>query len=390
MSQIKAIEYFRIFFETAQTILSSPALQSTIEALVRQTVDALGVKAGSLRLVDEKTHRLDLVAAHGLSRAYLEKGALSADRSIPEVLEGRVICIRDAFDDVRIQYPEAMRAEGINTILSVPVIAGEKVIGELRLYSAEPREFGGEEIEFVSALAEMGGLAIANARLHDAEGAKLSSLFEEIGVDLPVPTEGPAQPLAAFDFKPLDPGRSLDYFRTLHEVTRAILSSIDSHRVMQLIVEKVITILQVKASALRLINETTHELELLASRGLSERFLRKGPPHTDRSIRETLEGVPVLIADTASDLRIEYPAETIAEGIASILSLPIVARQRVIGVLRIYSAEKRQYSRDEVTFLLALAEISGIAIVNARLYEKTRHDLSFWTASLEYLRKSPE
>lgn len=387
MSQDKAIEYFRIFFETAQAILSSPALEPTLDALVRRTVSAMGVKAGSLRLIDEKTNHLELVASHGLSRTYLEKGALSVDRSIPEVLEGKAVFIKDAFNDPRIQYRAEMLAEGINTILSVPVVAKDKTIGVLRLYAAEPRDFSAEEIEFASALAEMGGLAIANARICEADGIKLSSLLKEIGVELPARAEKPEQSLKAFAFQPIDPDRSLDYFRTLHEVTQAILSTLASREVMQLIVDKVTAIMQVKACALRLINETTRELELLASRGLSERFLQKGPPHTDRSIRETLAGVPVLVADTGTDPRLEYPAETVAEGIASILSLPIVARERVVGVLRIYSAQKRRYSQEEVTFLSALAEIAGIAIRNARLYEKTQYDLSFWTASMEYLQK---
>ena len=91
--------------------------------------------------------------------------------------------------------------------------------------------------------------------------------------------------------------------------------------------------------------------------------------------------------DTAKDPRLEYPDETVAEGIASILSLPIVARQRVVGVLRLYSADKRQFSQEEAIFLSALAEISGVAIMNARLYEKTRNDLSFWTATLGYMQE---
>jgi GAF domain-containing protein len=58
----------------------------------------------------------------------------------------------------------------------------------------------------------------------------------------------------------------------------------------------------------------------------------------------------------------------------------------VVGVLRLYSAEKRLYSQEEITFLSALAEIAGIAIMNAKIYEKTNNDLSFWTATLGYMQ----
>jgi len=256
----------------------------------------------------------------------------------------------------------------------------------LRLYAADQHQFSPEILEFAAALAELGGLAIANERLYEAEGSKLAELFEQLGVDLPRGADVGELALQEFPAQPEDPARSLEYFRVLREMTSAILAAVDLERVARQIIEAITTQMDVKAAALRLINETTGELELLASRGLSQRFLTKGPPHIDRSIRETLEGKPVLIADTTSDQRLEYPAETAAEGIASILSLPILARCRVLGVLRIYSARKRAYSQEDVTFLAALAEIAGIAIMDAKLYEATRNDLSFWTATLGYLQ----
>lgn len=386
MIQSNTNEYFRLFFETAQAILSASSLQETLDSLVQRTVAALEIKAGGLRLIDEESHNLKQVSSFGLSEAYLNKGALNADQSIPEVLDGLVVYVKDACSDPRIQYPEAMRAEGIASVLSVPVIASDKVIGVLRLYSAEPHDYSDEDIEFVSALAEMGGMAIVNARIYQDKDEQLASLFEEIGVDLPTTVEAVTQELSVSAVQDVDPSKSLGYFRTLHEITSAVLSTLDSTEVVQMIVDKVISIMQVKASALRLRNETTHELELIATSGLSETFLAKGQPHTDQSISETLAGRPVLITDTANDPRLEYPVETVAEGIASILSMPIIAQQRVVGVLRLYSAEKRLYSQEEITFLSALAEISGIAIMNAKIYEKTNNDLSFWTATLGYMQ----
>lgn len=385
MRKHKTIEYFGTFFDVSQAIFSSLSLKDVLKLLVKKTVGTLGVKAGSLRLVDEKTKRLELVASHLLSKRYLSKGALGSDKSIPEVLEGKVVVIKDAFKDSRIQYQAEKIAEGINTILSVPVIARDNVIGVLRLYTGEPRDFSDDEIEFVSALAEIGGLAIANAKIYEDEGIKLSSLLKEVGVDLLEETVKAKQTLTSFSLEPVDTSRSLEYFRGLHEITKTILSTLDSRHVLDLVIDKVLAIMKVKACSLRLINETTRELELVASKGLSERYLKKGPLHADRSIRDTLKGTPVLIADARVDPRIEYLNEKTQEGIVSILSLPIIARKRVIGILRLYSGETRQYSRDEVAFLSALAGMAGIAIINARLYERTKYDLSFWKATLGYL-----
>ena len=385
MTKYKTIEYFRTFFDVSQTIFSSQSLNDVLKHLIKRTVGALGAKAGSLRLVNEQTHRLELAAAYLLSKRYLNKGPLNSDLSIPEVLEGKAVVVKDAFTDPRIQYKAEKLKEGINTILSVPVVAGDKVIGVLRLYSGEPRDFSEEEIEFASALAEIGGLAIANARIYEDEGSKLSSLLKEVGVELPGEPRRPKQKLTSFALEPVDPSRSLEYFRGLHMIAKAILSTLDSRQVIGLVIEIVIAIMKVKASSIRLINETTRQLELVASRGLSESYLKKGPLHIDKSIRETLAGTPVLIADARTDPRIQYRPEKTQEGIVSILSLPIIARKRVIGILRLYSEEPRRYSREEVAFLSAIAELAGIAIINAKLYERTKYDISFWKTTLDYL-----
>jgi len=385
MVEHKTTKYCQTFFEVSQAILSSLSLKDILNSLVKMTVGVLGVKAGSLRLVNEKTNLLELVASHLLSKKYLDKGPLSSDQSIPEVLEGKVAIIKDAFKDPRIQYKSEKMEEGINTILSVPVVARDKVIGVLRLYSAQPRDFSNEEIEFVSALAEMGGLAIANAKIYEDEDVKLDSLLKEVGIEFPKEAKRSKQKFKSFALEPIDSSKSLEYFRLLHEITRAILSTLDSQQVMDLVTEKVLEIMKVKACSLFFVNETTRELQLVASRGLSEHYLKKGPIRVDKSIRKTLDGIPVLILDATTDQRVEYPSENAREGIASILSVPIIARERVIGVLRLYSQETRQYSQVEVTFFSALAAIAGVAIMNAKLYEKTQYDLSFWKATLGYL-----
>jgi len=385
MAEQRTTEYLRTFFDVNQTIFSSLSLKEILKILVKKTVSALGAKAGSLRLIDDQTKRLELAASHKLSKKYLNKGPLSSDESIPEVMEGKVVLVKDAHNDSRIQYRAEKIREGINTILSVPMIAKDKVIGVLRLYSEEPRDFSDEEIEFVSALAEMGGLAIANAKIYEDEGVRLSSFLKQVGIDLPEELKRPKQRLRPFTVEQVDPSKSLEYFRALHDIARTILSTLDSRRVIDLLLGKVLTVMNVKACSLRLVNETTRELDMMASKGLSETYLKKGPVHLEKSIRETLKGVSVLILDATADPRIEYPHENAREGIAAILSLPIIAGKRVIGILRLYTQETREYSREDVAFLTAVAELAGLAIINARLYEKTKYDLSFWKTTLEYL-----
>ncbi len=129
------------------------------------------------------------------------------------------------------------------------------------------------------------------------------------------------------------------------------------------------TALDVKGCAVFLINRQTDELELAASFGLSEDYISKGPLSALRSIAQSLEVGPVAIYDVTDDPRIQYPEEAQKEGIASILSVPIVAGGQTIGALRVYTAEPWEFTLDDVNFVQAMAYMTGMAIEMARLYK---------------------
>jgi signal transduction protein with GAF and PtsI domain len=83
--------------------------------------EAMGVKAVSIRLLDEADNTLKLVASCGLSDKYLKKGPISAEKSIAEALKGKPVVVRDAATDKGVQYKDEKKEEGIVTILSVPI-----------------------------------------------------------------------------------------------------------------------------------------------------------------------------------------------------------------------------------------------------------------------------
>jgi len=115
-------------------------------------------------------------------------------------------------------------------------------------------------------------------------------------------------------------------------------------------------------------------LDLVTTYGLSTEFLNKGPVYAEKSISEALKGKTVVIPDVAADSRIQYPQEHIDEGIASMLSVPIKSKEAVIGVMRFYSAVKRNYPEDMVMLLEALAHTGALAIQNASMYLRLQHD----------------
>jgi GAF domain-containing protein len=155
-------------------------------------------------------------------------------------------------------------------------------------------------------------------------------------------------------------------YETILSVAKSISHSKDPEEVALLMVESIKTALNVKGCSLFLFNRKTNELELATSFGLSDEYLNKGPVSALRSIAQSLEEGPVAIYDVMDDPRIQYPKEAQKEGIASILSVPIVVGGRLMGAVRVYTAEPWEFTLDDVNFVQALAQIAGGAINMAR------------------------
>jgi len=120
--------------------------------------------------------------------------------------------------------------------------------------------------------------------------------------------------------------------------------------------------MHVKGCSLFLYNRKTKELQVAASTGLSKEYLDKGPVSALKSIAASLEEGPVAISDVMDDPRLQYPEAAKKEGIASILSVPIVIHSRIMGALRVYTAEKVEFTLDEVNFVQAISQITGLAV----------------------------
>jgi GAF domain-containing protein len=166
------------------------------------------------------------------------------------------------------------------------------------------------------------------------------------------------------------------YWRTLYAAVVEIASSLNLEDVLNRLVRHVAEAMEVKAATLRLLMADGDTLAARTSYGLSERYLHKGPVDLAHSPldRDTLAGQPVWVPDVRSDPRFQYPQQAAQEGLVSALCVPLEAQGRRIGVLRVYSGERREFDAEETEFLTALADLGAIAIENARLHEQLRQD----------------
>jgi GAF domain-containing protein len=381
----KEVAYFQVFHEVTRAVLSVLDVETVLHLITKRIVSSLDIKASALMLLSEKSHRLELVASHGLTQKYLGKGPLYSDRSIADALRDRPILVENARADERVQYREEAREEGIASILSVPMVMREEVIGVLRIYTAEPRRFSQNEMDLISAIAEIGAIAIENARIFEARGAELSKVLKVGGIEYEYEL-----PEAEYSGKVtlnrgIDHKKSYQYFRTLYRLTRTITSTMEMKETLEAIVTEIAKTMGVKGCCLFWLNTGSRELEMVASYGLSQAYLSKGPLSIDKSIPQALEDQTVYIANVRTDRTVQYPEAAEREGVLSMLSVPISVKKGIRGALRLYSSIAAPYATEELEFAKVLAEIGGIAIINAKLYQERRADITFWKAALDYL-----
>ena len=167
-------------YETLIKVTTSLSKSKDPDEIIQMTVSsiqsALGIKGCALFMVNRETKDLELAASAGLSKEYINKGAVSATRSIADSLKEGPQAVYDVSDDPRIQYPEAAQKEGIASILSVPIMMGDKAIGAIRAYTAEKWEFTLDDVNFVQALAQIAGVFIEMSRLHKGQNEYIEVL----------------------------------------------------------------------------------------------------------------------------------------------------------------------------------------------------------------------
>jgi len=331
--------FFWVLSKLTKEISKTEALDNIPNLIVSAAVEALKAKAAVIFLRDEDLENFinnQPAAQVGLSDKYVHAGTAHAIKISPQLLKDGYMYFRDAKTDKRLTNHKAKKAEGIGSILSVPIKDKGRMLGILSLYTKDIRKFTKDEIDFLSILAEQAGFAIENAGLI-RRLRKQSKIFLDLSA--------------------------------------SISSSLDVKKIIQAMTKELVEALRLKAASVRLLDEDTLTVKLVASFGLSDKYLNKGPVAADKNIARALKGETIYIEDVSTDPGIQYKKEKKAEGIVSMLYAPIKAHDKIIGVLNIYSGVSRKFTEDEIMLVTALAYQGGLAISNASLYMMLQEDI---------------
>ncbi len=172
----------RSLYCIAEALSASLELEPMLRQVLEATVREMWLKAASIRLLDPKRQVLHLVAAYGLSEAYLAKGTVHLAKSLVDqrVLQGSAVVLYDVEQEAGFEYPAEAAREGIRSVLAVPLRLKERTLGVMRVYSGRPHHFGPVAIRFLTSSADLVALAIENARLY----AALQARYEDLKLDM--------------------------------------------------------------------------------------------------------------------------------------------------------------------------------------------------------------
>jgi len=163
------------------------------------------------------------------------------------------------------------------------------------------------------------------------------------------------------------------FYNVFRDISTAVHSSTDVEEVLELVVWKCTEMLDAKGAILRILNLETHELELGAAYGLGERYLSKGVVSSEEVITDLCrKNKVIIIEDILGDPRVKYPQKAWEEGIRMILDIPLMLKEDIVGIIRIYFTEKRQFSQEELDFVIAISQQCACAIDKVRLIEEQR------------------
>ena len=158
--------YSQAFKQIARTANSPLPLKNVLNAAAKSAAKGLKAAGCSIMLLNPQKEHLDIIAAYGLSDLYLRKGALKASKSLPEVLNGEIVAIFDFTQDERTQYPEAAEMEGISSVLAAPIPQRGEVVGEIRIYTREPRKFSQSDKDFLTTVANIIAVSLERNELY--------------------------------------------------------------------------------------------------------------------------------------------------------------------------------------------------------------------------------
>jgi GAF domain-containing protein/anti-sigma regulatory factor (Ser/Thr protein kinase) len=319
----------------SEAALAHLRFDELLDELLRRVTGVLGTDTAAVLLLDEDAGELVARAGKGLEEEVRAGVRIPLGRGFAGrvAAERRPIAIPDVEHSVVLN--PILREKGVCSLLGAPLVVEGRVIGVLHVGTLTRREFSAEDTQLLQLAADRMAVAIDHARLYEAERAAAERL------------------------------------RRMESISRVAFRhlSIDDDVLEQLLV-RVRDVLGTDTAAVLEMDDEEQTLVARAAKGLEE--------EVERGVRVPVgRGFAGLVADHRAPIRLtdasalDLVSPLLREkGIVSLLGVPLVAEDRVLGVLHVGSSEPREFTDDDVALLELAAERLAIALDHSRLYER--------------------
>lgn len=341
---------------------STMDLDQALESIARSVADELHADLCSIFFYDELQRVLTLRATNGPR----PMGGMHYTLRLGEGYSGWVadkgtpVLVRDALSNGSFASEARSYGQEYAGLMSLPIIffgSVVRLIGVINVQTREPRDFTGEEMNFVEVVAGMVAINIENGRLYEQTDEQLRRKVHELA--------------------------------TLHRVSSIIASTLDLDRVLQIITTQAVQLSGADRSCIFELDEDRRCLGVIAHYGLSSAQVQgiQVPVGHCCAGRAVSTGRPSMAVDCfhSDEQCFMRHDPLVSTDMHSVLCVPLQVKQKVLGCICIYSSHRHTLSQDQMQLVITFANEAAIAIENARLYEEARHGLEIKTTLLREL-----
>ena len=334
MAQPGDAEHFRRLQLVIDAALAHLDLEELLAELLTRIRDVLETDTAAILLRDEERDDLVARAAVGLEKE-VEQGVRIP---IGKGFAGRIAAERgpvvlDDVDHADVLNP-ILREEGIKSLLGVPLIFANNVLGVLHVGTLEPRRFTPDDVELLELVANRVSIAISHARLFASER------------------------------------RARERLELVQMVTDVALAHLELDPLLAELLGRIREILEADTAAVLLLDEEAQELVARAAVGIEE--------EAEQAVRIPMgAGFAGRVAAERRAIRLDDldQAEVLnpvlrENGIQSLLGVPLIGGDNVLGVLHVGTLEPRIFSRADEELLQLVAARVALAIEKARVHDE--------------------
>lgn len=328
----------RILHQISQSISATLNLDNVLREIVELVIDVTRGDACLVYLIDETGENLVLRASKNPHPRLIGKIAMRVGEGITGWVAKEVQPVaisRHASKDSRFKVFHTLPEDKYEAFLSAPIVAppNDRVIGVINVQHRKAHRHGENEMTLLSIIGHQVGGAIENARLYQETALRSTQIS------------------------------------TLAEVGQVIASGRYLEEVLQLLVNIIAKMMQARVCSIMLVDAQKNELVIKAAKSSSEEYWRKPNLKIGNSLisRVVKEKAPLMVRDVTKQEGYQYPELATAEGIRSLLSVPVILKEHVIGVLNVYSADERIFSNEDLRLLSSVADQVALAFENTKL-----------------------